>query len=104
MKQVPLRKMNVTIQDKSVPFGYADLFVSALNDPGKQGFTIDDVRQRVPLVAKLQKAEDEVLLEEAEYKLLVGVMRDFRFAVITPAIIQMIDELEGAATVEVKPA
>lgn len=105
-KKVPLRTMNVRMPGASDPseFSYSELFLAALGGPTRDGYTIEDIRKRVPVMDAIEKAvkaeADHLLLEKGQHSTLVQAFQRFRFTVVSSALLQMVDEVENAAEVE----
>lgn len=110
MKKIPLR--TITEQQwqdgetKDIQFSYSNIMLQALRSGGVQGVGIEQIRQRMGAIAAIEKAAradaSHVLLEEEQHKTLVEQIRAFRFNMVVAAALDFYDEIENAATVEVK--
>ena len=60
------------------------------------GFTVEDIRKRLPLGAKLEKANKTVLLEDAEFVILQEAFKAATWRGVSPNIIALADAIEGA--------
>ena len=76
--------------------------------PSKQGetFTIDEIRQRLPLVEKLaavvEAKGNEVLLEDSEYAILLQAVGASTWMGVSRTALDLVEAVEKAETVEVK--
>jgi hypothetical protein len=76
--------------------------------PSNQGqpLTIEDIRQRLPLVEKLAEVagngSHEVLLEEEEYATLLQAVQASTWTGVSRGALELVDAVEKAETVEVK--
>ena len=109
MKQIPLKTISVNVPNEAepVPLTYAESFRAVLGAPRRDGYSLEDIRTRVPIVDKLTAAiENEsasLLLEDAQYKHLLAAVRAHRFGIVSRAILDMVDDLEHAPDVDVRP-
>ena len=108
MKQIPLRtvEMHVRGHDKPIPLGYAESLLIVLEQPPRDGFSPAEMRARLPIGDRIERAvsegADHVLLEDAQHKKLADLLKEHRFAIAHYAIIEMVDAVEGAPSVEVE--
>lgn len=83
---------------------YAEQFTLLLESASTQGKTIADIRKALAIMQKIDGAvaamRDYVLLEDDEYAALRAQVDDSRWTVIDPAIVEMVDDLVNAATVD----
>ena len=76
--------------------------------PSQQGetFTINDIRQRLPLVDKLaavaENGSDEVLLEDSEYDTLLQAVNASTWMGVSRTALELVEAVEKAETIEVK--
>lgn len=67
--------------------------------------TIDEIRARLPLVEKLEEAsrdgKKEVLLEDAEYGVLLETMKASMWRGVSQAALDLVEAVETAAIIEV---
>lgn len=67
----------------------------------ERGFTVDDVRRRLPLGEKLDKAKKTLLLEDAEHALLQEAFKEASWRGASQNVIALADAIENAETVNV---
>ncbi len=78
---------------------------SVPSEPGKT-FTIDEIRQRLPLVDKLAAAvaddDKEMLLEDSEYAILLEAIKTSTWTGVSRAALSLVEAVEAAESVEVE--
>lgn len=62
----------------------------------KEGFTIDQVRVGIKILDKIEAAEDEVVLEDAEYAFAVQQINSTKWKIISQDIIDFVDTVTNA--------
>ena len=78
--------------------------------PSKPGdtFTIEEIRQRLPLVDKLANAAEvnsrEVLLEDLEYSILLQAVQASTWMGVSRAALELVEAVEKAEDIEVAEA
>jgi hypothetical protein len=106
VKKVPLRVINEKLEDgKEFVFDYGEVILKALNAGGLQGVTVEAMRNRIKVIDKVEQArkeeQDYILLEEVEHTTLLEQVKVFPFARVFRSAVQLLDEIEHAADVEV---
>lgn len=111
MKKIPLKTVEMRLRsqaedDKPITLSYAETLLIVLDTPPRDGFSIAEMRKRLPITDKIEAAQEaeaeHVLLEDAQHKTLAALVRDHRFRLSHYAILEMIDAVEGAPDVEVE--
>jgi hypothetical protein len=64
------------------------------------GANIGEIRYRLGLLEKVESAEDELLLEDAEHGRLVDIVANFPFGIVHRDLVAIADAIENADTVE----
>ncbi|MGV2135142.1 hypothetical protein ACQZ4O_16100 [Agrobacterium vitis] len=83
------------------PIDYRKQIVSLLINPAKE-LTSMEVRQLGKLADKIDDAAGEsILLEEVDFQHILQVIRSTKFLSASRNVRQFLDDIEGAATVEV---
>ena len=110
MKKLLIPDITFTALDASgKPQGVsaAQQLLQLASAPSEQGktFTIDEIRQRLPLVEKLAAAvaddAKELLLEDSEYAILLEAVRTSTWTGVSRAALALVEAVEAAETVEV---
>lgn len=93
-----LKKISLA-QYPAVSFDYrAELLgICSVSDAG---VTVDEIPLYLALARKLQAAESEVELTDAEHALLVNRLRSHRWRVIVPEILQFCQDVATAPEIE----
>ena len=110
MKRIVLKEIQEQIpgREGTTTVVWSEIMLVGIRDGGLEGVTIDDMRKRIGLMDKIERAvkagADHVLLETEEQKTLVAVMRARRFGGVFRAAIEMMDAIENAPDVEVTEA
>jgi hypothetical protein len=105
VKKIPLRTIKENVDGKEFALDYAEVMISSLRAGGAQGITVEEMRRRIKALDRVEEAKkeerDHVLLEEAEHTVVLEMVKQFRFGGLFRGAIQMIDELEHAADIQV---
>ena len=87
---------------------WAEIMLGAMRDGGLEGVTIEDMRRRIAVIDKIEKAAKteagHLLLEAEERAALLAVLKKRRFAGVFRGIIELLDAVENAPDVEVTEA
>ena len=111
MKKVPLKTVEIRLRsrddgDEPVYLDYADTILVALEMPTDRGFTVAEMRARLPIGDRIEKAqkagEDFVLLEDAQHKKLSDLLASYPFRISHYAVVEFVDAVANAPEVEVK--
>jgi len=88
---------------------YRQLLLDGIGSAGPAGLQIEGIRERVGLLDKLTqlKQGDTLLLEEAEWMLVVGVIQSLTWATVSQDVVDFCDSVikaqkEALAIAEVK--
>jgi hypothetical protein len=83
---------NQKLTDQTV----ADLSRICLNAPVRDGLTVDDIRNRIRLIDKLEAGKDkaEIDLEDQEARLLQSCVKQMRWGVVHEDIVAFADIVE----------
>ncbi len=104
-KRIQLKKEKLSKDNGGGDFEYAKTIIMILSRPGGSGLTIDDVRQSMKIIDRLEKPQNKIMdsfvLEDSEWTYLNKVFKDFRWSVADPAIVNLGDAIEQAVNVEV---
>lgn len=74
--------------------------IRAVCEQAPQGITLDDVRRRVRILDKVDArdpAVSSVRLEDADWDMLRGILKTFRFASAHADLVRIADLIENAA-------
>jgi len=99
MKNVELKQTKIG----ELTLDYRDHAVQALCIPlDPQGVNYDEMSKVLPIVKKLKAAKvpGYVLLEDAEYDILVKRVKNLRYQTATVEVFEMLDELTNAPEVQ----
>lgn len=74
-----------------------DVLRVVLEKPGGQtGIGVDEMRRRIRILDKLEKASEKLELEDADYELIKNLYDGFQFAVVDRTLVQISDDLATA--------
>lgn len=93
-----------TIKLKSLPqeggpdFEYAQIIRQVVNlvDPQKGGLSVEDMKKRLRIIDALDKAKTSLDLEDADYDTLAGLVSGFRWAIVSPLIVEFCEDVAAA--------
>ncbi|MVA47319.1 hypothetical protein GOZ83_19890 [Agrobacterium vitis] len=89
------------VEKHGQPIDYRKQIVSLLINPGRE-LTSMEVRQLGKIADKIDDAvEESILLEEVDFQQILQVIRSTKFLSASRNVRQFINDIEGAATVEV---
>jgi len=111
MRRVVLRRIKVQTfgwPDEELDYGRA--YLDAVTRSNLQGYTVKEMAPLLPVKRKLERAIEvgieveggEVLLEDEEHRVLVRAVEQVRWKRVSAAVVEMVEELKGAAVVEVE--
>lgn len=110
MKKIALKVVNEQVPGRPEPISldWAEIMLSSMRDGGLEGVTIDDMRRRIAVIDKIEKAAKTeaayLLLESEERAALLAVLKKRRFGGVFRAVIELLDAVENAPDVEVTEA
>jgi len=108
VKKVPLKtvQMNTRLREQPIPLDYAETLLIVLETPPQYGFTPAEMRARLPIGDRIEKAQEagegHVLLEDAQHAKIAGLLKDYTFKLSHYAILEFVDAVTNAPSVEVK--
>ena len=94
MRKITLKKIE--------GYNYAEMVKAIVENPGKRPYSVTELRQAVNLIGKIEKANDELLLEESEYVFLRDRVDSTEFITATQELLDFIDEVQLAPEVDVQ--
>ena len=106
MRQIPLRTVEAQVrgQDAPVTVDYAELLYRALMFSARGGHSLQEIRERMPVLDRVEKAIEEkaewVRLEDAQHQVVVRALAVYPFGLVHAAIVAFADAVEGAPEVE----
>jgi len=92
-----MRKIELKEREK---FNDKELLTTVCENHGEQGITIGEMRVLVKVLDKLQVANGELLLEDAEWTALHNRFNNFKFAIASYDLTELADSIEHASTVK----
>lgn len=99
MRQIPLKHIH-----SEPPFDYRETLEAALfKSPQEGGVTYESLRHYEAIEAALKAGQASVLLEEADWTFLVNRLKGYRWAMYSPHLRSMIDDIASAESVKVAP-
>ena len=97
MKRLELQKIQLSQFSGSLDYRAELLGICSVSDAG---VTVEEVPLYLGLARKLQAAETDVRLTDAEHALLVNRLRSHRWRVIVPEILQFCQDVATAPEIE----
>lgn len=95
MKKLNLSK-SVGIEDQT----YKHLVIACLNHVNPQiGINIEEQRKRMRILDAVEKANDELVLEDADAEILKGLVNAMPWAVVKKEIVQFSDDVSAMENV-----
>ncbi len=67
----------------------------------EKGFTLEEIRSRLPLGEKLDNAKGVLLLEDAEYSIVQDAFKEASWRGVSPNVIALADAIESAEAVNI---
>lgn len=113
MKSINLKIKKENIQGRDIFFSYYELLKSVINNPVKEGFSVEEMQQRIRLMNKVKEHQvefdikegefnDSMLgrtavleLEDADYEKLKQLINDMRWAIVSESIIEFSEEFKN---------
>ena len=74
---------------------YADFVKACANNQIQQGFSVQDIRDRLRIVEAVEKADGEIKLEDADFENLKQYVQNMRWAIVHPDILEFCDYITG---------
>jgi len=120
MKKITLKIVETTIRimgrdgrlvEGPIVLDYADLLLIILDTPPREGFSVKTMRERLPLVNKIEQAQSEstededytILFEDAQHKALSALVDSYSgFKFQSYALVEFSDAVLGAPDVDVE--
>lgn len=110
MKTIKLKANKETINDQETIFSTYHLLKMAINNPSEKGFDVDEMMQRIKIMAVLDahketfkdlnednyNVEVEVSFEDADFKKLQEIYKSMKWAVISQTIVDLKKQLDEA--------
>lgn len=110
MKTIKLKANKETINDQETIFSTYHLLKMAINNPTEKGFDVDEMMQRLKIMAVLDahketfkdlnednyNVEVEVSFEDADFKKLQEIYKSMKWAVISQTIVDLKKQLDEA--------
>lgn len=96
MKKIELKKVD--------DFDYRAMLKALLATPlpGSRGLSLEDVRRAVKLLEALERADDVLLLEEADWSYVKARVSGAAYTVADARIVQFADDILSAADITVR--
>ena len=91
MKKTQLKNTEIKTRDGLI--SYKNLIETCLNNPPKGGFDLKTMRDRSKVLEKLEKANKELELEDAEYNTLKGCVEAMRWNSMHKDILQFCEDI-----------
>ena len=105
LKELPLDPVRGEAGDivETPPFSFRDTIVTLLSSPKDpaQGIDYAEMKRRLDLIAKVEAAEDHLILEEAEWRELNEVLQCHRFGGVHKHFGALGAAIENAARVDI---
>lgn len=110
MKTIKLKANKELINDQETIFSTYHLLKMAINNPSEKGFDVDEMMQRIKIMAVLDahketfkdlnednyNVEVEVSFEDADFKKLQDIYKQMKWAVISQTIVDLKKQLDEA--------
>ncbi len=90
------KKLNLTDGVDGEKLTTAKLLAVVVGGQPAEGLTIAEMRKRLDILGKLEKANGTIELDRAELEMVAAAYRSYRFAVLHPDLVAVDDELEKA--------
>lgn len=95
MKTIELKKVTVLKQTAPTEVNYSEWIKTAINVPPQHGFTVDDIRWRIKVVELIEKAHDDVSIEDAEFDKVKKCINDMKWNIVDEEIVIFIDYINS---------
>lgn len=106
LKTVDFKDIGKDGKGETPTFSYVSQLIEIVQSPiPGQGLSMDQVLRAGPILAKLKQQQEvearEVIFEDAEFDIIMERMKTFRFGIVHPVVVQFINNIIDAPTVEV---
>ncbi len=104
MRVIPLKKVPMIVFGEQKEFSYKEMLqviMESPQDPTK-GLSIEEVRKSIRVLDVLEKSEEILFLEEADYSHMISKVKATKFSTANKVFVDFIDHLEKAESSEVQ--
>ena len=93
MKLIPLKKVEMVVLGEKQELEYKPLIQVIIETPASQerGTTVDEMRKSIRILDALEKSEDVLQLEDADYDYLKSRINNARFSSNNKAFVDFVD-------------
>jgi len=96
MKKLKLKSFNIEQGEDKLEVRYIDLLKSAVNTGKEGGFSPSEMKERLRILEVLDKSKDELKIEDADAKILAGLVKDQKFVIVHQGFVDYAEEVESA--------
>ena len=94
MKTLELKQTKLKLnQDGNA--SYKDLILLCVNAPKQGGFTITEIKSRLQIVDAVEKAGDNLQLEDTPADLLNEIVSEFKWGSVHADIVQFVEDIQN---------
>ena len=96
MKKVELKKVPMTVFGEKKEFSYKEMLQVIMETPQDtaRGASIDEIRKSIRVLDALDKSDDILSLEDADYLHMMSKVKGTKFSTANRVFIDFVDELE----------
>ena len=93
-KEIDNIEFNKIIKEKGLQTDYKSVITMIINSPPREGLSISDMRKRIKILDLLEKSDEILEIEDEYYKLLQGLVKNFKWMQIDKNIIEFCSDFE----------
>lgn len=97
MKTIKNKSVNVSVPTKEgvrkVEKKYSELVIECINNPPKDGFSVQEMQQRMRILKVAEKANGEIKLEDSDFEKLRECVRNMRWVFLSEDLIEFCETI-----------
>lgn len=95
MKTIENKKTSILIAENKTA-SYADLIKLIINNPGREGFDLKAIKQRLEIISNIETAKDDKIeIENANIELIKKLVDEYKWATIHKEIVEFIEYIKS---------
>lgn len=95
MKKLELKKVDFFKNEEGESVNYSALIRVCLNNVPEGGYTVQEMRDRMDILNKAEKANGSLDLEDSETKKLKSCVKAMKWSLMNKEIVQFCDDVEA---------
>lgn len=91
MKTIKLESSTETHQGQKIKFDDKKNLTEIVNTP-VEGITVEQMRQRIKLLDKIESSESDLSLEDAEFEQLKSIIEKYKFGIVSKHLLSLCEK------------